>query len=213
MTDRRRLVDRLGLDVALPSYLQRGSKLRRWLSLTVRSALTVFDVGFLVAGTGLIGVGLGLVLNGFGVVDLVVDNDLGQALAVGLVITMIGGFMVGIAVEGPIGNPGSAMKAKPWEALLAAVPALVAFIWVVGLLERLADRLLVPYSELFLFVSSHLNAVQQTGITVGLLVGIPAMWATRQFLAPRLMFFDGAAPGALYLVWMIGVISAYQPII
>lgn len=213
MTDGRRRLGRWGPRVTVPAVLERGSETRRWIALTVRSALLVFDVGLLVAGTGLVGVGLALILNGFGMIDLVVDADLSQALAVGLVVTMIGGLALGIAVEGPIGNPAPAVKAKAWESILVAAPALLAFIWIIGILERISDRLLLPYSDLFSFVSSHLHAVQQAGVSVGLVVGIPAMWATRHFLAPRLVFFERAAPGALYLCWMIGVIAAYKPII
>ena len=154
MTDRRRIVDRLGINVALPPYLQEGSEARRWISLSMRSTFTVFGVGFLVTGSGLIGIGLALLLNGFGVVNLVVDNNLGQALAVGLVIIMIGGFFVGIAVEGPIGHADRNPTTRPWEAALSGVPAIFVFIWTTGELEGVADRLLVEYSELFLFVAA-----------------------------------------------------------
>ena len=213
MTVRRRLADRLGLGATLPDFLQRGSEARRWLSLSVRSALTVFDVGFLVAGTGFVGIGFALMLNGFGMVNLAVDNSLGQALGVGLVIMMIGGFFIGIAAEGPIGHSGADARTKPWESLIAAVPALVVTVWLIGFVEQITDRLLVPYSTLFRFVSAHLNAVQQSGFTVALLVGIPAMWAVKQFLAPRIPFLGNAAPGVLYASWMIAIITTYQPII
>ena len=185
--------------MSFPKALQKGSEVRRWIDLSARSALTVADVGLLVAGTGLVGIGGALILNGFGVVDLAVDNDLGQALAVGLVVAMIGGFCIGIAAEGPMGYTAPAPTTRPWEALLIAVPAMFLFIWLVGFLERLADRLLLPYSDLFSFVSSYFNAVQQAGVTTGLLVGLPVMWAVQQLLAARLSYFTGAAPGGLYV--------------
>lgn len=211
MTDRRR-ARRLLPSIALPAPLQPGSAARRWITLSVRSALAVADVGLLVVGTGLVGIGLGLFLNGFGLVDLVVDDDLGQALAVGLVIAMIGGFVIGVAAEGPIGHAAPLPDTKPWEALVAGVPALLLFVWGIGLLEILADRVLLDFSSHFAFVASHLNAVQQAGVTAGLFIGLPVMWAARQFVAPRMFVFETAAPAALYVAWMVGVISAYRPL-
>ena len=213
MTYSRRVVDRLGLNVKLPAYLQPGSEPRRWMVLSGRSAFVVIGVGFLVTGTGLVGIGIALLLNGFGVVELVVDDNLGQALAVGLVISMMGGFFVGIATEGPIGHAVRVPSTKSWESVVAAVPALFVFIWATGGMERISDRLLVPYSDHFLFVASYFNAVQRGGITSGLLVGLPLMWAVREFLAPRMRLFRNVAPGVLFIAWMIGVIAAYQPLV
>ncbi len=208
MTEPRRLSRRFNVGFTLPDALQPGSEVRRWLSVTRRVVLVIADVGLLVAGTGLVGIGLSLTLDGLGVISLVVDADLGQALAVGLVITMIGGFLIGVAVEGPIGHIRSPSPGRPWERLLIGVVALIAFVWFLGLLERLSDRLLLPHSELFGFVAAHLNEVQRAGLAAGLIVGLPVMWALRQFVAPRLPFFEEGAPAALYLVWMIAVIVA-----
>lgn len=205
MTEERR-TGRFNVGFTLPDPLQPGSELRRWTAIGLRAMLVVADVGLLVAGTGLIGIGLALTFDGLGFITLIVDADLGQALAVGLVITMIGGFSIGVAVEGPIGHLRAPSRGRPWERLVFGVVALLGFVWFLGLLERLADRVLVPYSDLFVFVSAHLNEVQRAGLASGLLVGLPVMWALRQFVAPRLPFFEEGAPAALYLVWMIGVI-------
>ena len=97
--------------------------------------------------------------------------------------------------------------------MLASIPALFVFVWLLGLIERVADRFLVPLSELFRYVSDHLSAVQQAGVTTALIIGLPVMWATRQFLSPRFVFFIGASPGALYVAWMIGVVAVYRPFV
>ena len=213
MTERQSLRDRFAVSAPLPEFLQRGSEVRRWINLSVRSAFTIADIGFLVVGTGLVCIGVAFMANGLGVLDLLIESDLGQGLAVGLVITMIGGFAIGVAVEGPIGFTAPAPNTKPWESLVAAVPSVFLFVWLLGLVERIADRFLLPYSELFAYVSAHLNTVQQAGVTTALVVGVPVMWAMRQFLEPRLWFFIGASPGALYIAWMIGVVALYRPIV
>ncbi len=213
MNERRRRESRFGSSITLPEWFQKGSQARRWFALSARSALTVADVGLLVAGTGLVSIGGALILNGFGVLNLAVPDDLGQALAVGLVVAMIGGFCIGIAVEGPIGYTAPAPTTRPWESLVVAIPAMFGFVWVIGLIERIADRFLHPYSELFSFVSAHFNAVQQAGITTGLIIGLPVMWGLQQFVTPRMAFLRGAAPGVLYIPWMIGVVAIYQPIL
>lgn len=208
-TERPRLRDRLKPSAPLPAAFQRGTETRRWISLSVRAAVTVVNVGFLVIGTGMVSIGLTVMLNGLGVLDLVLVDDLGQSLAVGLVLAMIGGFALGVAVEGPIGTSPPAPTTKPWEALVASVPSMLLFVWFLTLVERLADRFLLPYSELFAWVSAHIGAVRQAGLVTGLLVGVPMMWAMRQFLVPKAPLLVGASPGALYVVWMIGVVALY----
>jgi len=189
--------------------LRHGSQARRWVALIVRAASTVADIGFLVVGTGFVSIGVAIILNGLGLIHLTLVNDLAQSLGVGLVVTMIGGLSVGIAVEGPMGYSAPASTTKPWEALLATVPAMFLFVWLLGVFEEIADRFLLPYSELFVWVSAHLNAVGRAALTTGLLVGVPMMWAMRQFLAPRMSLLIGASPGVLYITWMIGVVALY----
>ena len=206
-----RLRARFAISAPLPAPFQRGSETRRWVALAVRSTFTVADIGFLVLGTGLVCIGLAFMANGLGVLDPMIESDLGHGLAVGLVIAMLGGFLIGLAVEGPIGYTAPSPDTKPWESLLASVPSMFLFVWLIGLLERIADRFLLPYSELFSYVSEHLNTVQRAGVTTALIVGVPVMWAMCQFLAPRFRFLIGASPGALYIAWMIGVVVLYQP--
>ena len=166
-------------------------------------------VSLAVIGTGLVGKGIALCLHGLGILRLDIPQPEAEALAVGLAVAMIGGAILGLAVESAFRSPSLRPDAAAWEMLVAWVPALLIALWVTERLEGLAVRLLPRFSDLFSLVPSYVNEVGDRGLIAGL-AGLPLMWLMLQFGPPRYRFVGENAPALLYACWMALVIMAYR---
>ena len=159
-------------------------------------------------GTGLVGMGISLGLHGLGVLQLDLSQPRPETLAVGLAMTMIGGAILGLAVEGAFRSPSLRPDATAWETVASWIPAMFIALWMVERLEGLAVRLLSRFSDLFDLVSVYVDHVGDRGLWAGL-AGIPLTWLALQFGSPRYRFIGDNAPALLYGCWMALVIMTY----
>ena len=196
-------------ELLLPAALRPGTEPWRWVAICVRSVRVVVGVGLAVIGTGLVGMGIALCLHGLGILRLGISQPDVEALAVGLAVAMIGGAILGLAVEGGLRSPSVRPDAAPWEIMVTWVPALLIALWVVERLEGLATRLLPRFSDLFDLVPLYVDQVGNRGLLAGL-AGLPLVWVALQFGAPRYRFVGENSPALLYAAWMALVIVAYR---
>jgi hypothetical protein len=195
----------------LPQFLGRDSASRRLVGLAVFGTGTVFGIGLLVLGVGLVAAGLVVMLNGFGVVEVALDDELGTSLAVGLIIAVLGAFALGLGVESPAGHGYLRVTASPWEVALAHLPGIVVFVLLVNFLRSLVERIIDDLPEAFALVPAYLSAVSSGAVTAAI-IGLPVLWAVHQFLVPREERFEDLAPAVVFIAWAIGTALAFQGI-
>ncbi len=198
-----------GFSDYIPAFFQRGSEFRRWVSLITLSTTTVMGIGLLVVGTGLVGSGLAIVASGFDVFDIGLAPDLGTALAVGMVVALIGAFATGFAVEGPVAYKVRQFEAKSWELALAVVPGFFIVRWAAGTLASLAERYLSEFSAAFEVVEAQLIAVGDTALGWPLIVAVLALYLVHEFALARFASLEYQTSGVIYVVWLLAAISAY----
>ncbi len=193
----------------LPDTVLPGSESWRWLAIFVRSLRGAVGVSLLVMGTGLVGTGVSLCLQGLNLIDSYLPEPAHETLTTGLVIAMIGSALTGLAVETAFRSTSLRREAAPWETVVSWVPALLVSLWFIERVEGIAARLLPPFSEMFVLVPAYLNEVGNRGWVAGL-IGLPLMWVAIQYGAPRYPFIGANYPGLLYFCWMTLVIIDYQ---
>jgi len=201
--------EKTGFSDYIPVFFRRGSEFWRWVSLIALSTTTVMGIGLLVVGTGLVGSGLVIVASGFDVVDIAMAPDLGTALAVGLVVTLIGAFATGFAVEGPVGYKIRRFEAKSWELALAVVPGFFIVKWSAGWLASQAERFLAEFPEAFDVVGAQLQAVGDTAIGWPLIVAVVLLYVIHEFVLARFARVEYQTNGVIYFVWLLATVSAY----
>ncbi len=210
MTNRRGLgrnTHRLGR--YLPAEVLPGSESWRRLAIFARSLRVVTGVSLLVIGTGLVGIGVSLCLQGLGLIDPHFPEPAHETLTTGLVITMFGSAFTGLAVETAFRSTSLRADADHWETVVTWVPALLVSLWLMERVEQLAIRLLPPISEVFSLVPSYLNEVGNRGWMAGI-VALPLIWLALRFGAPEFPFMGENSPALLYACWMALVILSYQ---
>ena len=162
--------------------------MRRLLSLGVHTLGTSFDVGLLVVGTGLVGLAIAVLLDGFGVVEIGLSDSTGSMLGSGLVIAVFGAFALGVAVEGPIGY--STRRRGTFSdievAIAGAVGALLAGL-ILFLVANYVRRFVEDLPMAFDFGVTIIRSAGRAGMTFGLFLGVPALWGVRELWGAQLM--------------------------
>lgn len=211
MTDDHELIPtrRMMPQLSLPGPVAKGSEFRRWVSILAYYAGSVVNVALLVVGTGLAAAGIATILDGFGIVDISIADDLESALAVGLVTSVLGGFAIGLAVEGPIGHRFRGFWARPWERTVAHVVPVIVASWALGVIADLVAPRLSQFPEGFAIIPSFIDSVAYAGFRSALLIGIPAVFVVHQFVDPLEEGFEYNAPAALYVAWVVGTAVAF----
>lgn len=157
------------------------SQLRRLLGLGLHTLGTSFDVGLLVVGTGLVGLAVAVLLDGFDVVEIGLTDSTGSMLGSGLVIAVFGAFALGVAVEGPIGystrRRGSFTDIE--VAIAGFVGALLAGL-VLFMIANYVRRFVEDLPQPFDFGVTVIRSAGRAGMTAGLFVGVPALWGVRE---------------------------------
>jgi len=182
--------------------------LRYYLTLVGGTIRTALDVGMLVAGTGLVALGVSVILDGLEIVDVGLGLGLGPSLGAGLVIAVCGGFGLGVASEG---RYGSDRRLDGFPSLEIALGRLVGVVLVSALLAWAAGRLAplvvdLPYP--FEVAVEVVDTVASSGF-VAALVGVSLAWFVRLGL-DRLGWGASLEIPALYVTWLLLAILSFD---
>jgi len=188
--------------------MRRESEVARWLALLWFGTGTVFGIGLLIVGVGLVALGIVVTLNGFGRVTVALPDELGTSLAAGLVIGVTGGLALGLGVESQAGHGYVSRTSEAWEVAISHLPGFLLFAWVVAIIGSIIERIIADAPEAFGVVPRYLDAVGGAWIPAAV-VGLPALWAIHQFMVPRESRFADFAPAALFVAWALATISAF----
>ncbi|HEY7821505.1 MAG TPA: hypothetical protein VIG24_01665, partial [Acidimicrobiia bacterium] len=88
-------------------YQQSGGSnlLKRYAILAYGAFGTMADVGLMVLGSLLVGLSLAVLIGGFGLMDVTVEElSTGEMLMSAIVLAVVGLFCLGLASEGPLGR-------------------------------------------------------------------------------------------------------------
>lgn len=193
----------------LPSTLQPGPRVWRSATIGMHSLRTVLAVVLAVIGTGLVGMGIGLTLGGFGLLTLDLAPPESEVLAVGVAVLMLGAAVTGLAAEGGLGLYGQRAEAEPWETLVGWMLAILVSRWVIGRLADLANSTLTRFSELFDLVPTYLGVVGGRVWPAGL-IAVALAWPALRYGAPRYPWIEANLLSLLYAPWMVLVILEYR---
>ena len=177
------------------------SPVRRLLGLGMHTLGTSFDVGLLVVGTGLVGLAIAVLLDGFGVLEIGLTDSTGSMLGSGLVIAVFGAFALGVAVEGPIGY--STRRRGTFNdievAVAGAVGALLAGL-VLYFIGGYVERFIVDLPPPFEFGVTVIRSAGRAGMTAGLFLGVPALWGVRELWGHNAWIEEVELP-IFYAIW------------
>lgn len=193
----------------VPPFFRRGSEFWRWVAMVLYNTFTILGIGLLVAGTGMVGAGVAILLSGFGVVDVGLTPDLGTSLAVGLVVALIGAFAIGLAVEGAIGYRAREFEIRSWEVPITAIPPFFIAIWVANRLAALAEHFLADFHDGFVVIPAQLRAVATAAPRWPMLIGVVALFLVYRFVVPRFPTLEYQAHGIIYVVWLLAALAEY----
>lgn len=177
------------------------SPFRRLLGLGLHTLGTSFDVGLLVVGTGLVGLAIAVLLDGFDVIEIGLTDSTGSMLGSGLVIAVFGAFALGVAVEGPIGY--STRRRGTFNdievAIAGAVGALIAG-FVLFLLANYVERFIEDLPQPFELGVTVIRSAGRAGMTAALFLGVPALWGVRELWGHNTWIEEVELP-IFYTIW------------
>ena len=181
---------------------------RYYLALAMGTLRTALDVGMLVAGTGLVGLAVAVILDGFDLVTIGLGMSTGAMLGTGLVIAVVGAFALGVASEG---GYGAARSTERFPSLEVALGRLIFMLVVALVLLSAANRLdplLVDLTYPLKVANEVVRATGSSGIFVAF-VGVPIAWLLRQGL-DRLDWGVQLEIPALYAIWVTAALVAFD---
>ncbi len=176
--------------------------LKRYGVLAYGAFGTMLDTGFVVVGTLLVGLGISVLLGGFGLVGELSDISTGAMLSSALILGVVGMFFLGIAAEGPLGRGRRLSGFALWEVgigraisgFLVGLGLLLVHSFIGGFIDELPGVLERGSDGIYATAVAGMIAVPLVGVPVSLLVrSVPVEyeWA-RRYEIP-----------ALFLVWVI----------
>ncbi len=181
---------------------------RYYLGLALGTFRTALDVGMLVVGSGLIGLAVAVLADGFGFVAIGLELSTGAMLGTSLVIAVVGAFALGIASEGGYGS----LRATARYSLLEVAIGRLVFIVVVSLLLLTAASRLEPIVLELTYPMRVAQEVVRAGGSAGFFaafVGVPAAWGLRAGLARLDWGFEFDIP-VLYVIWVAAALVAFD---
>ena len=181
---------------------------RYYYALVVGTFRTALDVGMLVVGSGLVGLAIAVLLDGFDLVSVGLDLSTAGMLGTALVIAVVGAFALGVASEG---GYGAARRTEGFPSLEVAIGRLV-FILVIALLLLSAasriDPLVLDLTYPIRVANEVIRGVGSSGIFTAF-VGVPFAWVLRQGL-DRLDWGVQLEIPALYAIWAVAALVTFE---
>lgn len=175
---------------------------RRYGILAYGALGTMLDTGLVVVGTLLVGLGLTVLLSGFGLIGNIAEMSTQALLGSSLILVIVGLFALGVAAEGPLGRGRRLTGFNIWE--IGIGRALASFLVGLGLLivYRVVLGIVDDLPVVFLRGVEGVHAVAVSGMVSVPLVGVPLSLFLRslpdQYAWARRYEFQ-----AIFLVWML----------
>lgn len=158
-----------------------------------RQVAVMADMYLTVLGSAIVALAAVVLLDGFGVVTLGLTSTTGGMLATGIVIAVVGAFLLGIASEGPLRSEGletpeiNLAVARVAATLLVCVVGLWAASALVAVSETSTS---LPLDGPFTYIITITKAGAVAGIFVVSTLAIPASWLLRRFLPSSAVGWD-----------------------
>jgi hypothetical protein len=176
--------------------------LKRYGLLAYGAFGTMLDTGFVVVGTLLVGLGISVLLGGFGLVGELADISTGAMLGSALILGIVGMFFLGVAAEGPLGRGRRLSGFALWEigigrgfsGILVGLGLLLLHRFIGGFIDELPAVLERGAEGIYAVAVAGMIPVPLVGVPLSLLVrSLPEgyQWG-RRYEIP-----------ALFLVWVI----------
>ncbi len=164
---------------------------------------TMADVGLMVLGSLLVGLSIAVLLGGFGLADITIEElSTGEMLISAIVLAVIGLFCLGLASEGPLGRGRRLVGFEVWEIAVGRVISVFA-VGLIGLfLYGLVGGLLEGVPSPLFKGAEGIRAVSISGLTVMPLLGVPAAIALR-FLPDRYAWGRHAEMPLMFVIWAV----------
>lgn len=180
--------------------------LKRYGILAYGAFGTMLDTGFVVAGTLLVGLGISIVLGGFGVVGELTDISTGAMLGSALILSIVGMFFLGVAAEGPLGRGRRLSGFAIWE--IGIGRAISGFLVGFGLflVHRFIGGFIGELPEVMERGADGIYAVAIAGMLAVPLVGVPLSLLVRS-LPEQYSWGRRYDVPALFVVWVIATMA------
>lgn len=181
---------------------------RYYLLLIGSTFRTMLSMGMLVVGTGLMGLAIAVILDGFGVVEVGLGLSIGEVLAAFIVIGVTAAFAFGVATEGRYGTAALMARYPSLEVVAGRIFGgilIVLFLgWIAGQVEPIVADQALP----FRVGQEVIRATGSSGL-LAVLVGVPLVWAVRQGAKRAGFDADIELPG-LYVLWAVFALIAFS---
>lgn len=152
----------------------RWGLLRRYAILAYGAIGTMADVGLMVLGSLLVGLALAVLIGGFGLANVTVDDlTTGEMLISSIVLAVVGLFCLGVASEGPLGRGRRLVGFKVWEVGIGRTLAVFGAGFIAILLYRLIGGLIDDVPSPIWKGTEGFRAVGIAGMTAMPLLGVP----------------------------------------
>ena len=164
---------------------------------------TMADIGLMVLGSLLVGLSVAVLLGGFDLADVTIEElSTGAMLISAIVLAVVGLFCLGIASEGPLGRGRRLVGFEVWEVGVGRIIA----VFVVGLVGLFAYGLVTNLLEGVpspLFKGAEgIRAVSVAGMTVMPLLGVPLSLAVRM-IPDEYRYLRIAEIPIMFVVWAV----------
>lgn len=178
---------------------------RYYTRLAINSFATMLDLGLYALGAALVGLGLAILMVGFGVVDAESDLSTGAVLVSALVLGVVGTFSMGIASEGPARRASTFSPHNDHERAIARAAASfvvgIIFTFVSDRLGQFADDVSAP-------LVTGIELIRTTGMAALWpvpLIGVPLAWGIHRSRILGELAEETDLP-IMFAVWVVAVI-------
>lgn len=169
---------------------------------------TMLSMGMLVVGTGLMGLAIAVILDGFGVVEVGLGLSIGEVLAAFIVIGVTAAFAFGVATEGRYGTAALMARYPSLEVVAGRILGGVVVVFLLGWIARQIEPIVADEALPFRVGQEVIRATGSSGL-LAVLVGVPLVWALRQG-AKRAGFDADIELAGLYVLWAVFALIAFS---